>query len=101
MLALPGVLTLLSLLAVLLGTQPHNHDPQSRAIVGPVAPAVPELAPNPPTGAGPGLLLASPPPLPYAPLRSARRHRDVKVSPTAPRRPPELSVLGRRQTDGG
>lgn len=47
LLAWPGVLTLLSVLAVLLGHHPPMPDQGPRATAGTVAPALPELRPAP------------------------------------------------------
>ena len=99
LLAWPGALTFLSLLAVLLGAQQHPPDPQPRLTAAPVAPALPEVRPLP----GP----AAPVPLPGAPATEPFR----VVLPPAERLgvwwawsfvPRALTLVwwGRQQTDG-
>lgn len=98
--ALPGALTLLSLLAVLLGTHAPTHGPEPRPTAGAAAPALPELRPAPLLPA-PGSLLASAPP--EAPLSVGRVEILTAPAPhwAAPVRKPDLLALGRQQTDGG
>lgn len=96
----PGVLTLLSVLAVLLGQQPPVTDPGLRVTAGSVAPVLPELRPAPAPAPGPALLAASPPaPVWVAPL--ARPSPAAAPRWAAPHLPRSLALLGRRQTDGG
>ncbi len=97
--ALPGVLTLLSLLAVVLGNQPAVPDPQPRVTAGTMSPALPELRPVPQPTPGVPLLPAPPPEL----LRFARPelNADAPRSYAPPQRQPDLSWWGRHQTDGG
>ncbi|WP_246580238.1 hypothetical protein [Deinococcus aestuarii] len=98
--AWPGVLTLLSVLAVLLGHQPPVMDQGSRVTAGSVAPALPEWRPAPQPTPGPALG-AAPPPEPFRMPGGAdpapNRLPVWTVSP--PKR--SLALLGRRQTDGG
>ncbi|WP_051363527.1 hypothetical protein [Deinococcus murrayi] len=103
--AWPGVLTLLSVLAVLLGQQapaPAEGGSGPRVAAVPVAPALPEFRAAPaPAPAGPGGLPLGTPPAP-------RWQPPPQWAGTAPpraegafRRPLSLALLGRRQTDGG
>ncbi|BDP41470.1 hypothetical protein DAETH_14390 [Deinococcus aetherius] len=100
LLAWPGVLTLLSVLAVLLGHHPPMPDQGPRATAGTVAPALPELRPAPQPTPAPALSAASPP----EPFRVAERadralgHLPIWAPPLPER---SLALLGRRQTDGG
>lgn len=98
--ALPGVLTLLSALAVLLGTPPPAHPPQPRITALASAPGLPELraAPLPPL---PAPLPGAPPPAVWAmpPRADLRVFSFALWTPPAPR--PALAWWGRRQTDGG
>lgn len=98
--ALPGALTLLSLLAVLLGTHPPTHEPGSRPTAGAAAPALPELRPAPLPPAPAPLLAAAPPDAPQI-LRSVQTFVALAAHWTAPVRKPDLLALGRQQTDGG
>lgn len=102
--AWPGLLTLLSVLAVLLGQQapaPAEGTPGSRVAAAPVAPALPELRPAPaPAPAWPNLLAGTPTAPLWTPPQARRRAASVPVW-TAPAHPPSLALLGRRQTDGG
>ncbi|GAA5532686.1 hypothetical protein [Deinococcus aluminii] len=100
LLAWPGVLTLLSVLAVVLGHQPHVTDPGQRVTAGSVAPALPEVRPAPQPTPGPLLLTAAPP----EPFRLAHLSAQAPVPVpawTPPTLPRSLAWLGRRQTDGG
>ncbi|SMB93505.1 hypothetical protein [Deinococcus hopiensis] len=101
LLAWPGTLMLLSVLAVLLGQQLHLGDGVGpRITAGSVAPALPEVRPTPQPLPGPGLLAGTPP----EPLRLPRLHTEPKAGQvlwTAPHLPRTLALLGRRQTDGG
>ncbi|MFC6800724.1 hypothetical protein ACFQDE_02360 [Deinococcus caeni] len=98
--AWPGVLTVLSLLAVGFGTPAPAPEVGERLSAGRVTPVLPELRPAPgaPT---PTPFPASPPPepLPWA----AAVHAEVRAvrAWSPPLRRPALSVLGRRQSDGG
>ncbi|MPY65532.1 hypothetical protein F8S09_02335 [Deinococcus sp. SDU3-2] len=98
------MLTLLSVLAVLLGQQapaPAEGTSGPRVAAAPVAPALPELRPAPaPAPASPGLLAGTPPAPLWTPPQARRRSGPVAVW-TAPAQPPSLALLGRRQTDGG
>ncbi|GGK90043.1 hypothetical protein [Deinococcus radiotolerans] len=99
LLTLPGLFPLLPLLAVVLG-QPWNVPDAGRWAAGNIAPALPELRPAPPPGA----------PVPFV---AGDAPRPLVVPPAPPRGsvplpvwsepggPPRLSVLGRRQSDGG
>ncbi|ASN80878.1 hypothetical protein [Deinococcus ficus] len=100
LIALPGVLTLLSLLAVVLGSQPPAPDTAPRMTAGAVMPSLPELRATPaPAPAVP--LLTGTPPESFR-LSSAARELGAALRPwTDPVRAPDLRVLGRRQTDGG
>ncbi|WP_245872896.1 hypothetical protein [Deinococcus planocerae] len=100
LLAWPGVLTLLSVLAVLLGHQPPVMDPGPRVTAGPVAPALPELRPAPQPTPGPALG-AVPPPEPFRVPGGADEAHDRLPVWTAPSPKRSLALLGRRQTDGG
>lgn len=98
--AWPGLLTLLSVLAVLLGGQPPVTEPGSRVTAGSVAPALPEIRPAPQPTPGPALLPAAAP----EPFRVARMSGAAHTAArrwTAPHLPRTLALLGRRQTDGG
>ncbi|EYB69830.1 hypothetical protein DEIPH_ctg001orf0047 [Deinococcus phoenicis] len=100
LLAWPGMLTLLSVLAVLLGHHPQVTDPGARMTAGSVAPALPEARPAPQPSPGPAVLAATPP----EPFRLPSL-RGVAPAPllawTSPVLPRSLALLGRRQTDGG
>ncbi|GGN29238.1 hypothetical protein [Deinococcus daejeonensis] len=99
LLSLPGLFPLLPLLAVALG-QPWNVPEPGRWAAGNVAPALPELRPAPPPGS-PVPLLAGDAPRPVAlPPAQARFMLALPVW-AEPRVRPALSVLGRRQSDGG
>ncbi|GGL99801.1 hypothetical protein [Deinococcus aerophilus] len=96
----PGVLTLLSVLAVVLGTPVRPPDLGPRLSASNVAPALPELraAPQPgPTAP----VLGAPPTESFRPSGAGRRSGSVLTRWEAPHLRPELTVLGRRQTDGG
>jgi len=94
------MLTLLSLLAVVLGQQPPVADPGPRVTAGSVAPALPELRPAPTPTPGPALLAAPPPAAVWvAPL--AQPSPATAPRWAAPHLPRTLALLGRRQTDGG
>ncbi|GAA0520640.1 hypothetical protein [Deinococcus depolymerans] len=98
--AWPGVLTFLSLLAVGFSTPAPAPDVGGRVSSGRVTPVLPELRPAP--GAPvPVPFPASPPPAPFRVpgLRVRLESPSVRWSP--PLRRPVLSVLGRRQSDGG
>ena len=97
--ALPGALTLLSLLAVLLGTHPPTHDPGPRPTAGAAAPALPELRPAPLPPA-PAPLLASAPPDAPRPVRAQQTFVALAQRWAAPLRKADLLTLGRQQTDG-
>lgn len=98
--ALPGVLTLLSVLAVILGSPPQAHQTQPRMTAGSVAPSLPELRPAPqPAPVVP--LPAAPPPEPYQLPAVALGTSAPIWHWTAPRWAPDLAWLGRLQTDGG
>ncbi|WP_291424553.1 hypothetical protein [Deinococcus sp.] len=100
MVAWPGVLTVLSVLAVVLGTPPPAHDAQPRTVALATAPSLPELR------AAPQLPLPSP--LPSPPPGEAWSAA-AQLAPPAPRpvywNVPALQTgltwWGRRQTDGG
>lgn len=102
--AWPGLLTLLSVLAVLLGQQapaPAAGTSGPRVAAAPVAPALPELRPAPaPAPAWPNLLAGTPPAPRWTPPQARRRLGPVAFW-TALAQPPSLALLGRRQTDGG
>ncbi|GAA5512963.1 hypothetical protein Dcar01_01687 [Deinococcus carri] len=100
LLAWPGMLTLLSVLAVLLGHQPPVTDQGARLTAGNVAPALPEARPAPPPSPGPALLAAAPPEAVWLTPLSAEVPAPVPLW-TAPTLPRTLALLGRRQTDGG
>ncbi|TDE87241.1 hypothetical protein [Deinococcus sp. S9] len=100
LLAWPGMLTLLSVLAVLLGHQPHPMDQGPRVTASPVAPTLPEMQPAPQATPGP-LLLAAATPEPFR-LKNLPAALSVPVPVwTAPTLARSLALLGRRQTDGG
>ena len=98
--ALPGVLTLLSLLAVVLGSHAPAPDPQPRMTAGTVSPTLPELRPAPTPAPGVPLLPA-PPPQPYRLTATSAPAAAPLASRSAPRRQPDLNWWGRSQTDGG
>lgn len=96
----PGLLTLLSVLAVVLGQHPPVSEPSSRVTAGSVAPALPEARPAPQPTPGPALLAGRPP----EPFRVARVPDEIQAPVrrwAAPHLPRTLALLGRRQTDGG
>ena len=95
------MLTMLSVLAVLLGHQPPPNDPAgTRLTAGNVAPALPEVRPAPLPLPGPGLLAGtSPEPVQLPDLRVQVSERQPAWTP--PELPRTLALLGRRQTDGG
>ncbi|WP_147364041.1 hypothetical protein [Deinococcus cavernae] len=100
LLAWPGALTFLSVLAVLLGAQPHQPEPQPRLTAAPVAPALPEWRPLPQPNAPVPLLTgtaAEPFRLPSLPgeFLALAGVWDFVAPPL------ELSWWGRWQTDGG
>ncbi|PTA69811.1 hypothetical protein C8263_02020 [Deinococcus arcticus] len=99
--AWPGVVSLLSLLAVLLGAAPPPPpDSGGLSAAGRVTSALPELRPAPAPGAPVPMTAGTPPepvwlpPVPPAPAPAAPVW-------DMPARRPGLSELGRRQTDGG
>ncbi len=98
--ALPGALTLLSLLAVLLGSHPPTHDPGPRPTAGAAAPALPELRPAPLPPAPAPLLAGAPPDVPLV-ARRTQRSVVLCACRAGPARKPDLLALGRQQTDGG
>lgn len=100
LLAWPGLLTLLSVLAVLLGHQPPVSDQGTRVTAGSVAPALPELRPAPQPTPNPALG-AAPPPEPFRVVGGAAKAAQALPEWTAPVRKRSLALLGRRQTDGG
>lgn len=99
-LAWPGMLTLLSVLAVLLGHQPSVTDGGPRVTAGNVAPVLPEVRPAPQPSPGPALS-AAPPPEPFRVAGERGRVAGPVPIWTAPSLPRTLALLGRRQTDGG
>lgn len=100
LLTLPGLFPLLPMLAVVLG-QPWNvPDPSNRPAAGSVAPALPELRPAPPPGA-PVPLMAGDAPRPTVLPPTSARHEGRMPVWTEPLVRVTLSVLGRRQSDGG
>ncbi|WP_026332294.1 hypothetical protein [Deinococcus apachensis] len=99
-LAWPGMLTLLSVLAVLLGHQPPVTDGGPRVTAGNVAPVLPEVRPAPQPTPGPALS-AAPPPEPFRAAGERSRAAAPVPAWTAPSLPRTLALLGRRQTDGG
>ncbi|MFC4639339.1 hypothetical protein [Deinococcus hohokamensis] len=100
LIALPGVLTLLSVLAVILGAPAPSVDATPRITSGSVTPGLPELRPAPqPAPLTP--LPAPPAPEPWRLNRSPEltRRTLTRAEPWRPR--PDLIVWGRQQTDGG
>lgn len=101
--AWPGLLTLLSVLAVVVGQQapaPAEGTSGPRVAAAPAAPALPELRAAPAPTPAPGLLTAPPPEPLWAPAQAQRRAAPA-TRWTAPSLPRSLALLGRRQTDGG
>ncbi len=96
----PGVLTLLSVLAVVLGTPVRPPDLGPRLSASNVAPALPELRAAPQPGPTAPVLVA-PPTEPFRPPGAGSRSGDELARWEAPHLRPKLTVLGRRQTDGG
>ncbi|MDV6373929.1 hypothetical protein [Deinococcus arenicola] len=99
--AWPGVLTLLSVLAVVLGAPVRPPEVGPRLSASNVAPALPEVrtAPQP----GPSVVVLTPPPA-AEPFRLARKQAGTQITRWHWQQPAPLSdlnVLGRRQTDGG
>jgi hypothetical protein len=99
LLSLPGLFPLLPLLAVVLG-QPWTAPEPGRWAAGNVAPALPELRPAPPPGP-PVPLLAGDAPRPVALPPKQARVALALPEWAEPGVRPVLSVLGRRQSDGG
>ncbi|GHF28304.1 hypothetical protein HNQ07_001012 [Deinococcus metalli] len=98
--AWPGLLTLLSLLAVVLGTPARVPEQAPRLTAGNVTPLTPELraAPQPSPGVP---LLAPPAPTPEWAQRPALLASRFFWAWSPPAQRLDLTVLGRRQTDGG
>ena len=101
LLAWPGTLMLLSLLAMLLGHQPPPEGgTNARLTAGNVAPALPEVRPAPQPLPGPGLLAGtSPEPVQLPDFRVQVGERQPAWTP--PELPRTLALLGRWQIDGG
>ncbi|MBZ9711896.1 hypothetical protein [Deinococcus multiflagellatus] len=99
--AWPGLVSLISLLAVLLGTAPTlPPDSGGLSAAGRLTPALPELRPASPPGAPVPMTAGTPP----EPLVLPTVRLGAPAAPLAwqaPLRRPRLSELGRRQTDGG
>ena len=95
------MLTLLSVLAVVLGTPVRPPEVGQRLSASNVAPALPEVraAPQP----GPGVTVLTPPPPAEAVwgIRESAGSLAVRWSWQQPAPLSNLNVLGRRQTDGG
>ncbi len=98
--AWPGLLTLLSVLAVMMGTPARVPEQAPRLIAGTVTPLTPELraAPQPAPGVP---LLAPPPPVPEWARRPPLLAQRVFWTWSPHLRPLDLTALGRQQTDGG
>ncbi len=99
--AWPGVLTLLSVLAVVLGTPVRPPEVGQRLNASNVAPALPEVRAAPQPGLGVPVLT---PPPPAERFWLVREQTGAQVVSWSWQQPPPLSdldVLGRRQTDGG
>lgn len=98
--AWPGLLTLLSVLAVVMGTPARVPEHAPRLTAGNVTPLTPELraAPQPLPGVP---LLAPPAPVPEWAQRPHLSATHVIWTWHVPARSLDLTVLGRRQTDGG
>ncbi|WP_229779246.1 hypothetical protein [Deinococcus knuensis] len=98
--AWPGVLTLMSVLAVLLGAPVPAPDLGARVSAGRFTPALPEARPAP-SPVTPVPFPPAPAPEPYRlPVSRLLALARPWVWP-APLAGPDLSVLGRRQSDGG
>lgn len=99
--AWPGVLTLLSVLAVVVGAPVRPPEMGQRLSASNVAPALPEVRAMPQPG--PSVPVLTPPP-PAESLRLVRQQTGRPVTHWTWQQPAPLSdltVLGRRQTDGG
>lgn len=95
------MLTLLSVLAVVLGAPVRPPEVGQRLSASNVAPALPEVRAMPQPG--PGLTVLTPPP-PAEALRLVRQQtgrRTIRWNWRQPAPLSDLNVLGRRQTDGG
>lgn len=95
------MLTVLSVLAVVLGTPVRPPEVGQRPSASSVAPALPEVRAMPQPG--PSVSVLTPPP-PAESLRLVREQTGNAVEGWNWQQPPPLSdlnVLGRRQTDGG
>ncbi|MFC4425374.1 hypothetical protein [Deinococcus navajonensis] len=100
LIALPGVLTLLSVLAVILGTPAPAVDATPRMTSSSVAPGLPELRPAPQPA--PQTPLPAPPvPEPWRLVRGHERSGPVQGRAEAWQPRPDPIVWGRLQTDGG
>ncbi|MDB5044522.1 MAG: hypothetical protein JWQ08_572 [Deinococcus sp.] len=94
------MLTLLSVLAVLMGSPPQVSGAAPKMSAGTVAPVLPELRPAPQPSAGAPTLTPAPAEpfvLPQAPYGKAA----LLLAWEEPMLRVDLNVLGRRQTDGG
>ncbi len=95
------MLTLLSVLAVVLGTPVRPPEVGQRLSASNVAPALPEVRAMPQPG--PAVQVLTPPP-PAESLRLVREQQSRLITRWSWQQPAPLSdldVLGRRQTDGG
>lgn len=98
--AWPGLLTLLSVLAVVLGTPAPAPEGAPRLSASNAAPALPELRAAPqPAPATP--LPAPPPPAPFRLARPPLATVHLGWFWIEPVQPLDLTALGRQQTDGG
>lgn len=95
------MLTLLSVLAVVLGTPVRPPDAGPRLSAGNVAPPLPELRTAPQPGPSVPVLTPPPPAEPFQVSRTKEAGRETSWSWTQPAPLSDLNVLGRRQTDGG
>ena len=98
--AWPGVLTLLSVLAVVLGAPVHPPEAGTRLSASNVAPPLPELRATPQPGPS-APVLTTPPAEPFRLVRARQVGRELRWRWTQPAPMSDLNVLGRRQTEGG
>lgn len=97
----PGLLTLLSVLAVALGMPVHPAEGNGQRLsASNVAPALPEVRAMPQPGPGVPVLTPPPPAETFRAVRAPGSRQSVRWTWSQPAPLSDLTVLGRRQTDG-